>query len=204
MHRKIICTDPQRPAILARIRALWRHLPPRGRLLFFDVQPVTVKAYGGRCYSAQRRLVLARHQKVRGRFYLFLLYDVLSGRAHWAYKSGKDSAQIGNFMHQVRRWYPQAEVWVVLDQDTAHPKKCHQTRRRMRELKLHWISLPKGSPDDNPVETIFSVVYSSILESSNDPDARATQRRINALLRGRNRRHDRWIQIQYLPDTHKH
>jgi transposase len=172
-------------------------------LLFFDVKPVTVKAYGGRRYTSARRLVLASHQKTRGRFYLFLLYDVASGRTHWAYLPAKDSTQVCAFMRQVRRWYPEGEIWIGLDQDPAHPKKSHPTRLRMRELGLHWISLPKGSPDDNPVETIFAVVQSHILESSNAPDVRTTQRRINALLRGRNRRRDRWIKIHYLPDSHK-
>lgn len=199
----MISSDPQRPAILARLRAVWRHLPPRGRLLFFDVKPVTVKAYGGRRYTSAKRLVLARHQKTRGRFYLFLLYDVVSGRTHWAYQPAKDSTQICAFMRRVRQWYPGQELWIALDQDSAHPRKSHQTRQAMRELGLRWISLPKASPDDNPVETVFTIVQTRVMEGSNDPDARATQRRINALLRGRNRRRDRWIKIHYLPDSHK-
>lgn len=203
IRRKLICTDPQRPAILARIRAVGRHLPPKGRLVFFDVKPVTVKAYGGRRYTSGAAPLLARYQKTRGRFYLFLLYDVVRGRAHWAYHEVKNSDQICAFMAQVRRWYPEEQVWVVLDQDTPHPRKSRQTRRVMRQLRLHWISLPKGSPDDNPVETIFSIVQTSVLESSNDPDIGSTQRRMNVLLRGRNRRHDRWIKISYLPSSHK-
>jgi hypothetical protein len=26
----------------------------------------------------------------------------------------------------------------------------------MHQLRLHGVSLPKGSPDDNPVETLFN------------------------------------------------
>jgi len=73
----------------------------------------------------------------------------------------------------------------------------------MRELKLHWISLPKGSPDDNPVETILSDVQESILDLSDDPKPQDTRRRISAHLRGRNRRHDRWVKVHYLPDCPK-
>jgi hypothetical protein len=189
---------------LARIRAVWRHLPPDGRLLFFDVKPVTVKAYGGAQYTAQARLVLGRGQKTRGRFYLFLLYDVASGKVHWAFLPGKDSTYICRFMRRVRRWYPRGKIWVVLDQDSAHPRKSRLTRRTMRQLPLHYISLPKACPDDNPVETLFSPVQTEILDTSNDPDARVTRRRISAYLRGHNRRDDRSIQISYLPDTHKH
>ncbi len=58
--------------ILHRLRAWWRHRPRRAILAFFDVQPITVKAYGGRRYTTEKRLVLARHQKTRDRFYLFL------------------------------------------------------------------------------------------------------------------------------------
>jgi hypothetical protein len=189
---------------LARIRALWRHLPPGGHLLFFDVKPVTVKAYGGARYTAQRRLVLGRRQRTRGRFYLFLVYDVTSGNVPWRHLPGKDSTWVCRFMRQVRRWYPRGEIWVALDQDSPHPRKSRRTRRTMRELNLHYVSLPKGCPDDNPVETLFSPVQTGILDSSNDPDAPATQRRISAYLRGHNRRDDRWVQIPYLPDIHKH
>ncbi len=91
-----------------------------------------------------------------------------------------------------------------MDQDPAHPRKCRTTRQTMRGLGLHWISLPKGSPDDNPVETVFRDVQLRILDNSDDPDIQTMQRRISAHLRGRNRRHDRYIRIPYLPDSHKH
>jgi hypothetical protein len=203
IQRKLISTDPQRPAILARIRWRWRHLPAEGVLLFFDVKPVVVKAYGGRPYTSKKRLVLERRQKTRGLFYLFLSYDLHSGRVHWAFYPGKNSFYVGQFMQRLRRWYPQATVWVVLDQDSAHPCKSKTTRRLMRKLQLQWISLPKGSPDDNPVETIFSDIQQQILDTSNDLHAQTTQRRISAHLRGRCRRKQRHIRIAYLPDSHK-
>ena len=204
MQRKLISSDPQRGAILARIRATWQHLPKHGVMLFFDIKPVAVKAYGGRCYTSAKELVLPKAQKTRGMFYLYLLYDGTSGRVRWASLPHKDSSPICHFMRAVRRWYGDQEVWVVLDQDTAHPRKSRQTRRTMRELHLHWISLPKRSPDDNPAEMIGSDIQQSILDCSNDADAKATQRRISAHLRGRNRRRDRWLQIHYLPNSNKH
>lgn len=173
---------------MSRLRALVRRLPPNGALLFFDIQPIAVKAYGGRHYSPAERLVLERRQKTRGFFYLFLCYDLRSGRVHWAFLPGKSAKYVCQFMRRVRRWYPYQEIWIALDQDRAHPRKCRETRRTMRELKFHWVSLPKGSPDDNPVETLFSDIQGSILECSNDPDAKTTQRRISAHLRNRNRR----------------
>jgi hypothetical protein len=172
-------------------------------LLFFDVQPILVKAYGGRRYTAEQRLLLESRQKTRGQFYLFLIYEVNSGRIRWAYLPNKNSDCVCRFMRQVRRWYPDPELWVVLDQDRAHPCKSRATRRTMRALQLHWISLPKGSPDDNPVETVFSDVQLMILDNSNDPDARSTQRRISTHLRKRNRRKNRKIAIPYLLDSHK-
>src|SRR5262245_2283589 len=202
VRRKLISHDPQRRAILVRIRRVFKHLPPDGVLLFFDVKPVTVKAYGGRRFSTAKVLVLERYQKIRGRFYLFLSYEVKSGRVRWRYYQAKSSQQVGHFMHQLRRWYPTQTVWVVLDQDPAHPRRSHQTRCLMGSLKLHWISLPKGSPDDNPVETIFSNIQLMILDNSDDPDPQTTQRRISRHLSRRNRRPDRFIRIPYLPDSH--
>jgi hypothetical protein len=73
---------------------------------------------------------------------------------------------------------------VPLDQDSAHPRKPRRTRRTVRHLHLHYISLPKGCPDGNPVETLFSPVQTGILDTSNDPEAKTTQRRISVYLRG--------------------
>lgn len=172
-------------------------------LLFFDVKCIPVKAYGGRRYTTAKGLVLPRPQKTRGKFYLFLLYEVNRGQVHWAFRPGKGSEHVCWFMRQIRRWYPQQPVWVALDQDRPHPCTSRRTRRGMRELNLHWISLPKGSPDDNPVETLFSDVQVMVLDNSNDPDMRTTQHRISAHLRRRNGRRERHVRIHYLPDSHK-
>jgi hypothetical protein len=202
VQRKLVSTDPQRPAILRRLRAIWRHRG-RGVLLFFDVKVVAVRAYGGRCYTSARRLVVPLRQKTRGKFYLFVCYEVNSGRCRWGFFPGKGAVHVCRFLRRMRRWYPGRPVWVALDQDRAHPCKCRQTRRLMRELRLRWISLPKGSPDDNPVETILSDIQTSILDLSDDPEEGATRRRISRHLRGRNRRHDRRVRVPYLADCHK-
>ncbi len=181
---------------------MFQHLPEDGILVFFDVKPMTVKAYGGRRWSAHR-LVLRKYQKTRGRFYLFALYDVQHGRVRWRYYHRKDSLAVCRFMRQVRRWYPDQSVWVVLDQDRAHPRKSTATRRVMWELKLHWISLPKASPDDNPCETIFSDVQQNVQDNSDDPDERMLRRRISHRLNRRNHRRNRFIEIPYLWDSDK-
>ena len=54
VQRKRSRPDPQRQAILARIRYLWRHRPRQGLLLFFDVKVIPVKAYGGRRYTREK------------------------------------------------------------------------------------------------------------------------------------------------------
>jgi hypothetical protein len=70
-------------------------------------------------------------------FIFFVLYDVKQGRVRWCYYPAKDTRYVCRFMRWIRRWYPDAEVWVVLDQDSAHPRKSTTTRRVMRELGLH-------------------------------------------------------------------
>ena len=37
--------------------------------------------------------------------------------------------------------------------------------------------MPKGSPDDNPAETIFSDIQQNILDNSDDPDELAADQR---------------------------
>jgi transposase len=198
VRRKLTSHDPQRRAILRRLKGLWRHRRRGSLLAFFDVQPITVKAYGGRRYTREAELILEAKQKTRGRFYLFALYEVNRGRVHWAFYTGKGARHVCRFMRRVRRWYPTQPVRIALDQDPAHPCKAKLTKHLMRHLGLRWTSLPKGSPDDNPVETIFSDIQQAILDNSNDPDAKATQRRISAHLRSRNRREDRFMRIGYL------
>jgi transposase len=203
--RKLLSNDPQRGAILRRLKGLWRTRRHGSLLAFFDVQPITVKAYGGRRYTREAQLILQAKQKTRGRFYLFTLYEVNHGHVHWAFFAGKGAHYVCQFMRRIRRcWYPRQRLRIALDQDPAHPCKAKQTKRLMRQLGLHWTSLPKGSPDDNPVETIFSDVQQNILDNSNDPDAKATQRRISAHLRSRNRRKDRFMRISYLGIPPKH
>lgn len=182
---------------------IWKHLPANGVLLFFDEQLIAVKAYGGWRYTTAPQLILERGQKTRGRFYLFAVYEVNTGRRRWAFYQHKRADEIGQFMKQIRRWYPTQSVWVALDRDSTHPAKCHQTRRLMRQLKLHWVTLPKGSPDDNPVENIFSDLQLMVLNNSNDPDVKTTQRRISRYLQKLNRRRQRRIHIPYLFDSHR-
>ena len=205
VRRKLLSNDPQRRAILRRLKGFWRHRRRGSLLAFFDVQPITVKAYGGRRYTREKQPILEAKQKTRGRFYLSLLYEVNHGRVHRAYFPGKGARYVCQFMRRVRRWYPTQPLRIALDQDPAHPCKAKQTKRLMRQLGLQWTSLPKGSPDGNPVETIFSDVQQAILGNSNDPDAKATQRRISAHLRSRNRRKDRFMRISYLgiPPNHR-
>ena len=179
---------------MGRIRLLWRHLPKHGVLLFFDVKPVFVKAYGGRRYTREKRLVLPLRQKTRGKLYLFLLYNENTGQVRWRYLEGKGSNYVCHFMKQVCRWYEDKEVWLALDQDSSHPRKSSVTRHTMRKLKLHWISLPKASPDDNPVENIFSDVQMMVLDNSDDTDQKTTQRRCDPFSRNdakTSRRRDR-------------
>jgi hypothetical protein len=183
---------------LARIRRIGRQLPRRGRLIFFDVKPVAVKAYGGRRYTAAKKLVLSRAQKTRSLFYLFVAYDAIQGRVYWSFFPGKSARYVCQFMRRLRRWFPDQPLWVALDQDRAHPCKSRDTRRVMHALRLHWISLPKGSPDDNPVEIVFSDIQLMLLDNSDDPNVQATQQRISQHLRNRNRRKDRHIHIPYL------
>ncbi|MCI0555272.1 MAG: transposase [Anaerolineae bacterium] len=165
---------------------------------------MAVKAYGGRRYTSAQRPVLARHQKTRGRFYLFVSYDARSGQVHWMFLPGKGAKYVSQFMRRLRHWYPNVALWIALDQDRAHPCKSHKTRQVMRDLQLHWISLPKGSPDDNPVENIFSDIQLMILDNSNDPNEKATQHRISAHLRGRNQRRDRLIHVPFLYPKNSH
>lgn len=203
VERQLISHDPRRCAILARSRWVWHHLPRQGVWLFFDVQPIPVKAYGGRRFTSAKRLVLEKAQKTRGFFSLFAAYEVKTGRRRWAFDDGKSAEHVCRFMKQLHRWYPDQQVWVVLDRDAPHPYKSAQTRREMRRLKLHGVTLPKGSPDDKPVETIFSDIQLMVLDNSNDPDVKTTQRRISRHLRRCNRRQNRWIHIPYLQGFHK-
>jgi len=173
-------------------------------LAFFDVQPIAVKAYGGRCYTTAKRLVLQRDPKTRGRFYLFLLYDVNHGCVHWAFYPGKGATYVCQFLRRIRRWYPGRPLRLALDRDPAHPIKARATRAMVRRLRLQWTSLPKRSPDDNPCETIFSDIQQNVLDTTNDPDQRTTKRRISSHLRARNRRSDRFIRISYLQGPRKH
>jgi hypothetical protein len=155
--------------ILHRLQTWWQHRPRRAIFTLFDVPTITVKAYGGRCYTSAKRLVLQRNPKTRGRFSLFLLSEVNQGRVHWALFPGKGAKYVGQFRRRIRRWYPRQPVRLALVRDPAHPINAKTTRSQMRRLRLQWTSLPKRSPDDHPAETIFSDIQQNVLDTSNDP-----------------------------------
>ena len=167
------------------------------------MKPVAVKAYGGRRYS-KKRLVLSRGQKTYGLFYLFVAYEYHSGRRLWGFYPGKSSRYVCHFFKKVRRHYGKRKLRLAVDRDSPHPIKCARTRRQLRALGIRWTSLPKGNPDDNPVETIFSDVQQMVLDTSSDTDPAVTRRRISGHLRGGNRRADRRIRVSYLEIPPKH
>ena len=121
------------------------------------MKPVAIKAYGGRRYS-KKRLVLSRAQKTHGLIYLFVAYEYNSGRRLWGFYPGKSSQYVCRFLNKIRSRYGKKALRLALDRDSPHPIKCGRTRRHLRALGIRWTSLPKGNPDDNPVETIFSDV----------------------------------------------
>ena len=153
IKRKVYTEDPRRKAILARIAWAIRHLPPGAVVLFMDEKgPITVKRYGGFIWTTAKRVIMHKNQKTRGKFYLFGVYEFFSGHTRWRYYDRSRSDEFIVFMEEIRHWYPHQSILVVLDQDTTHPQTCKASQRAMRRLKIHWLSLPKGSPDDNPLE----------------------------------------------------
>jgi transposase len=167
------------------------------------VKPVAIKAYGGRRYS-KKRLVLARAQKTHGLIYLFVAYEYNSGRRLWGFYPGKSSQYVCRFLKKIRSRYGNRELRLALDRDSPHPIKCRRTRQLMRGLGIRWTTLPKGNPDDNPVETIFSDVQQMVLDTTSDTDPAVTQRRISGHLQGCNRRANRCIRVSYLEIPPKH
>jgi hypothetical protein len=182
---------------------LWQYRPHGSVLLFFDVKPVAIKAYGGRRYS-KKRLVLSGSQKTHGLIYLFVAYEYNSGRRLWGFYPGKSSRYVCRFLKKIRSRYGKRELRLALDRDSPHPIKCARTCRQLRALGIRWTSLPKGNPDDNPVETIFSDVQQMVLDTSSDTDPAVTQRRISGHLQGCNRRPNRRIRVSYLEIPPKH
>jgi hypothetical protein len=79
---------------------------------------------------------IASLQKTRGRFYLFLAYEVNRGIIHWCFQAGKGAVYVGWFLRRLRRWYQRRAVRVALDRDPAHPCKSRATRRLMQKLGL--------------------------------------------------------------------
>ena len=165
--------------------------------------PITVKRYGGRVWTTARQVVLPKYQKTRGKFYLYGVYELFTGRVRWCYYDHKRSEHFIAFLRQVRRWYPGHSILVILDQDTTHPQKCVASRQEMRQLKIHWLSLPKASPDDNPIETVFSVLQGEVLAGSDAPDVPAQKQRVSTALRRRNWRKDRFIRLGYLSEFYQ-
>lgn len=165
--------------------------------------PITVKRYGGYRWTREKRVVLPKYQRTRGKYYLFAAYELFRGQVRWRFFERSRSIEFIKFMEQVRRWYPRQYILVILDADTPHPQHCAASRQAMRRLKMHWLSLPKGSPDDNPLEIVFGVLQDEVLVGSDPRDVAEQQRQISRALQRRNRRKDRFIHLKWIDDFHK-
>jgi hypothetical protein len=108
---------------------LWQYRPRGSALLFFDVKPVAIKAYGGRRYS-KKRLVLSRAQKTHGLIYLFVAYEYNSGRRVWGFYPGKSSQYVCRFLKKIRSRYGNRELRLALDRDSLHPIKAPASTAR--------------------------------------------------------------------------
>src|SRR2546423_11494360 len=95
-----------------------------------------------RMYEEPKELMLAKNQKTKGFFYLFLAYETKTGLVVWKFYRSKGSHYVCKFMKQLRNRFPKQKIWIALDQDRPHPRISRITRRPMRQLKFHWISLP--------------------------------------------------------------
>ncbi len=173
-------------------------------VLFLDEKgPITLKRYGGYRWTTAKRLVLPKYQKTRGKFYLYAIYELFHGRVRWKFYDHNTSTEFICFAQQIRRWYPHQYILLVLDLDTTHPQKCGASRRELRQLKIHWLSLPKGSSDDNPPETIFSVLQGEVLAGSDAPDVPTQKRHISHALWRRNRQPNRFVRLGYLSEFYQ-
>jgi transposase len=164
---------------------------------------VPVKASGGRPYPRAKHLSRPAPQKTRGFFSRFSCSEFNTGRVHGAFDPSQDATAVCAFLRRVRHGYPQRPVRVVLDRDGAHPWKAKRTRHVMRKLGVAWTTLPKRSPDDNPVEGLFRDVEQRVLDSRDDADEPTTQHRISGHLQAGNRR-GRRMRVHDLPDSPKH
>ena len=59
------------------------------------------KRTGGGVIRRPKQRILARGQRTRGLFYLFVAYDVKAGRRRWAFYEHKRSEQTCRFMQQI-------------------------------------------------------------------------------------------------------
>jgi transposase len=203
IKRQVYTDDPRRAALLARICYVIRHLPRGSVVLFLDEKgPITVKRYGGYRWTAEKRLILPKYQKTRGQFCLFAVYELLRGRVRWKFDEHATSVEFIAFLRQIRRWYPHQSILIVLDSDTIHPQKSGDSRREMRRLQIHWLSLPKGDPDDSPMETVLIVLQGEAIAGRDAPHTAEQKRRISHSLQRRNRCRDRSIRIPCLLDIH--
>ena len=210
VRRKLFTTDPSRRVILQCLPTWWHHRRRGAILADFDVQPITVKASGGRrrpTLHYRETLGAAAPSEDPGPV---LLVPALRGES-WPRPPGMRPWQRSQGCLSI----PAARASMVSasareDRLGSGPGASHQGQGHasvLRQLHLNRTSVPKRSPDDNPDETVFGAIQQPILDNSAVLDEGTTQRRISSHWQGRNRRSDRFIRIPSLEhprrDSHK-
>ena len=167
VRRKLFSTDPNRHLILHRLRTWW-HNRPRGAILAFSMCSRSRQGVCRRTLHTGQTLGTAAEPEDPGAVLLLFL----PGQPGPC-PLGLLSRQGG----EVCLSLPAAGASVVspaggadrLGSRSGGSIKARMTRRTMRQLRLRWTSMPKGSPDDNPAETIFSDIQQNILDNTDDP-----------------------------------
>jgi transposase len=178
--------DPDRDTKLDRIEQVLHEHPDRC-FAFDEFGPLTIRPFGGRAWSPQRRPQRqpANFHKPHGQRQLHACYSVGEDRLWGVVRHRKSAANTLAALRSIRAQRPDGDwVYVILDNLSAHKGPVIRAWAERNRVELCFT--PTYSSWANPIEAHFGPLREFVLNNSNHPNHVVLTHRLHAHLRWRN------------------
>jgi transposase len=181
--------DPDFPAKMARILALYDHPPAGGRVICVDefgplnLQPRPGRGWFPRGRPRRRRATYTRTGGVR---HMFAALDLASGQLFYRFRDRKRWQEFLGFLRQLRARFPTERLYVVCDNFSPHKKQQVIDWCANHDVEL--VFTPSNASWLNWIECEFTALRYFTLDGSDYPSHTAQEAAIAGYIRWTNKR----------------
>jgi transposase len=204
-------TDPEFWAKYRAVRRLYKHPPPRGRVICVDeFGPLNLQPRGGSCLMGPGKRV-ERHRATYHRWggvrHMWGAYDMKTDRLFGTFSPRKNWIEFLKFMRWLRRRYRSSgTLYIVLDNASYHLKT--EVRDWAAKHRIRFYFTPSNASWLNRIECHFTALRKFALDNSDFRTHEEQQEAIEQYLSWRNGTRQislsSWKSYRRQHGTHRH